>query len=76
MILNSSNKNKKGQKHVKATASRLCTEELSATGAVIDIMDIGKLARVAEDALAAGRTEGGTREAIREWIAINQKEAG
>jgi hypothetical protein len=67
-------KDQKQRKKIEAIASRLCTEEIAKVGAVVDIMDLGKLAAIAQQALTAGRTQDGTREEIQEWLARNRKD--
>lgn len=59
-------------RQIKARASKICSRALAESGAQINVMDLGKLARVAEDALTSGRSDDGTRAAVDHWIEANR----
>lgn len=65
---------KRKNRKIEAQASALCTRALSEAAAVIDVMDLGKLQRVAVDAIQSGRTADGAREAVDTWIGANRRD--
>ena len=60
-------------KKIRTTAARLCQEELSASGAMVDILKLCALARLAEAGVSVhGGDDERTRAVIRAWLDVHR----